>query len=233
MRALWASRTTVRQALARLEQRGLIEPQGPGHVRPGRRPGLVAAPVVRRLLPGRDRPHRAQVTSQILRAEREPLPAWACAALELRWARTGRRSSGCAPIDGLVALYVVNHLPERLADAALSVLNPNESLYRRLKSGRGHSHGGRRTSRPSPPTPRLAELLELEPGAPVAFIESLGWDEDSPVRLLPRLVADRPHAHRHPGLRPGRGDHAAARRTSERGGHTSLLAGNRAAVAAT
>ena len=49
-------------------------------------------------------------------------------------------------VDGHVALYVVNHLAGRVADAALAVSNPNESLYRRLKEQAGIvAHGGRRT----------------------------------------------------------------------------------------
>jgi GntR family transcriptional regulator len=83
-------------------------------------------------------------------------------------------------VDGLVALYVVNHLPERLADAALAISNPNESLYRRLREREGVTpQGGRRTLEAVAADTRLAELLELEPGSPIAYIESVGWDEES------------------------------------------------------
>ena len=39
-------------------------------------------------------------------------------------------------------------------------------------------HGGRRTLEAVAPETSIARRLELEPGAPVAFIESVAWDED-------------------------------------------------------
>ena len=81
-------------------------------------------------------------------------------------------------VDGLVALYVINHLVEHVADAALAISNPNESLYRRLLDHAGVvPHGGRRTLEAVAADQSLADLLELRQGAPVAFIESVTWDE--------------------------------------------------------
>lgn len=119
------------------------------------------------------------VTSQVLRAERQPLPAWACRALELQPQSVGVTLERLRSLDGLVALYVINHLVDRVAEAALAIVNPNESLYRRLREHAGIApHGGRRTLEAVAAESRIADLLELETGAPVAFIESVAWDED-------------------------------------------------------
>jgi GntR family transcriptional regulator len=174
------SRTTVRQALARLEQRGLIERlKGQGtFVRSGQ-PGLWLLQSSEGFFQDEvDRLGRT-VTSRVLRAEREQLPPWACRALELPPASAGATVERLRAVDGLVALYVVNHLIEAVADAALAVDNPNESLYRRLREHAGVApHGGRRTLEAVAAEPWLAGLLELEAGAPVAFIESVAWDID-------------------------------------------------------
>jgi DNA-binding GntR family transcriptional regulator len=78
-----------------------------------------------------------------------------------------------------VALYVLNHLAEGAADAALADSNPNESLYRRLRARAGIvPRGGRRTLESRGAEPWVAELLEVNVRAPVAFIESVAWDAD-------------------------------------------------------
>jgi DNA-binding GntR family transcriptional regulator len=52
-------------------------------------------------------------------------------------------------------------------------------LYRRFRARAPVvPHGGRRTLQAIAAEPWLAELLELPPGAPVAFIESMSWDAE-------------------------------------------------------
>jgi len=174
------SRTTVRQALGRLEQRGLIERlKGQGtFVRRGR-PGLWLLQSSEGFFQDEvDRLGRT-VTSRVLRAERGTLPPWACRSLELPAGSVGATLERLRAVDGLVALYVVNHLVEGVADAALAVDNPNASLYGRLRDRAGITpHGGRRTLEAVAAEPWLADLLELKAGAPVAFIESVAWDAE-------------------------------------------------------
>ena len=80
-------------------------------------------------------------------------------------------------IDGNVALYVVNYLPAWLAEAVLSLKDPNESLYRRLKeSMRIEVAGAHRTLEATRAGGSLGKLLELTPGAPVVAIHSVAWD---------------------------------------------------------
>ena len=174
------SRTTIRQALGRLEQRGLIERRkGQGtFVRSGESGLWLLQSSEGFFQEEVDRLGRT-VTSQILRAEREPLPGWACRALELPIRSTGVTLERLRSVDGQVALYVVNHLVDELADGALAISNPNESLYRRLNERLGVvPHGGRRVLEAIAAEGDVAELLELEPGAPVAFIDSVAWDAD-------------------------------------------------------
>jgi GntR family transcriptional regulator len=174
------SRTTVRQALARLEQRGLIDRlKGQGTFVRGAQPGLWLLQSSEGFFQDEvDRLGR-KVTSRILRAERETLPDWACKALELPAGSEGATLERLRAVDGRVALYVVNHLPRHMAEAALGVRNPNESLYRRLAERAGvEPHGGRRALEAINADERLAGLLELQPGAAVAYIESVAWDAD-------------------------------------------------------
>jgi GntR family transcriptional regulator len=174
------SRTTVRQALMRLEQRGLIDRlKGQGTYVRGGQPGLWLLQSSEGFFQEEvDRLGR-KVTSEILRAERAELPEWACQALELPAGSDGATLERLRHVDGLVALYVVNHLPRHVADAALAADNPNESLYRRLADRAGVvPHGGRRTLEAINADEGLAGLLELEPGAAIVFIESVAWDAD-------------------------------------------------------
>jgi GntR family transcriptional regulator len=174
------SRTTVRQALARLEQRSLIERlKGQGTFVRRERSGLWLLQSSEGFFQDEvDRLGRT-VTSEVLRAVHEQLPEWACEVLELPARTHGATLERLRSVDGLVALYVVNHLPAHAAPAALSISNPNESLYRRLREHLGVAlHGGRRALQAIAADAAVAKLLELEPGAPVAYIESVAWDEE-------------------------------------------------------
>jgi len=171
------SRTTLRQALSRLEQEGLISRhKGRGTFVEETRPrswllqssGGFFEEEVERM--GR------QVTSRVRRVERGPLPAWACDALTLPQGSVGLTLERVRSVDGLIAMYVVNHLPEHLADAVLS-LGEDESLYQRLREHCDlEAAGGRRVVEALPAEELLGQLLEVPPKTPLVFIESVTWD---------------------------------------------------------
>lgn len=82
-------------------------------------------------------------------------------------------------VGGLVAMYVINHRSRGLAELELPPDDPNESLYQRLKRCADTKTAG---SRCMPEAVRgegrLARLLELSIGAPLACAESVSWDSN-------------------------------------------------------
>jgi len=173
------SRATVRQALTRLEQEGLITRQkGRGtFVSDDRRRSWLLQSAggffqdeVERL--GRE------VTSTLLNLHEGPLPPWACDALDLPDRSDGVTVERLRSVDGRVALYVVNHLPARLADAIVGMEDAGASLYLRLRELHGiEVGGGRRTLEAVAAGDRLATLLGVEPNAPIAIVQSVSWDQ--------------------------------------------------------
>jgi DNA-binding GntR family transcriptional regulator len=174
------SRTTIRQALGRLEQEGLIT-RRKGH-------GTFVAESQPRswLLQSsggffQEEVERMghSVRSVVRRSmARGPLPPWAAAALGLAGPEGGTLER-VRSIDGLVAMFVVNHLPPGLAELVLPLDDPDESLYQRLTDRAGvEAAGGRRVLEAVAADKRLAELLQVPIGFPLLFIESVTWDRN-------------------------------------------------------
>lgn len=172
------SRTTVRQALARLEQQGALKRvRGQGtYIQQARsRSWMLHSPLG--LFQGEMHRH-ASVTSRILRAEVAPLPSWATDALGLPPGSAGVTLERLRSVDDLLVLYVVNHLPEEFADTVLSYESPDDSLYQRLRERMGvEVISGVRNIQAVDAEERMAALLEVPAGAPLALIESVSWDE--------------------------------------------------------
>lgn len=174
------SRSTVRQALARLEHQGLISR------RRGRGPRARAGGEKTWLLQSvegffQDEVGRmgVEVSSQILRLEVSRLPRWASEALEVPESEDGVTLERLRSVEGLVALYVVNYLPARLADAIIPYDDPNESLYRRLAQWSGvEVAGARRSLEAINADEKIANMLEVEPGTALACVQSVSWGAD-------------------------------------------------------
>ena len=174
------SRATVRQALQRLESEGLIQRiKGRGTFVAGSRErswllqssGGFFHEEVDRL--GFD------VSSRVLRAEVAPLTHWATDALGLAEGSKGVTLERVRYIDGKPALYVSDYLPARFADAALSLVDDDGSLYERLEERAGVTvYGGRRTLEAVHAEQRVTEMLEVKSRSPLTFIESISWDAE-------------------------------------------------------
>jgi GntR family transcriptional regulator len=173
------SRTTVRQALAELENEGLIrKDKGRGT--------FVAAPrsaawLLQSSHGFYEEAVRAghRVASRVLRCEVEELPQWATDALELDPGSSGVTIERLRWIDQRIVMYVVNHLPPDLAATALAADLENGSLYAVLEQENELAvAGGRRVVEAGRAENELATLLEVEPGAPLLFVESVSWDRE-------------------------------------------------------
>jgi GntR family transcriptional regulator len=177
------SRTTIRQALARLEQEGLVSREkGRGTFVSDSRPRSWLIQSTEGFFHDEFLRAGRAVTSRILKLERVELPRWASDALASPPGSEGMVVERVRSVDGLVALYVINCLPAFTAEAVVG-LAPNESLYQRLAEVGGISVvGGSRSLEAVTAEGRLAKLLEVDAGAALAYIESVTWDEaDRPV----------------------------------------------------
>ena len=172
------SRTTVRQALGRLEQEGLIErSKGQGTFVCESRPrswllqssgGFFQEEVERG---GR------LVTSVVLRSDTSgelppgrPPPSNGPRAP--RWSGSARSTGSSRCTTSITCLRAI-------AELVLPLEDPNQSLYQRLKDVVGiEAAGGRRVVEAVRAEERLARVLELPMGSPVLFIESVTWDRD-------------------------------------------------------
>jgi GntR family transcriptional regulator len=174
------SRTVVRQALSRLEQEGLVaRSKGRGTFVLGQRPRSWLIQSTEGFFQQEFLRTGHRVTSKVLRRERAVLPRWATDALGLPPESAGVILERLRAVDGLVALYVVNCLPDELSEVVLSMEDPHESLYRRLlENGSVTISGGRRSVEAVSAGAKLANLLEVQPETALAYIESVSWDDD-------------------------------------------------------
>jgi GntR family transcriptional regulator len=171
------SRTTVRQALGRLEQEGLISRRkGQGTFVEESRPRSWLLQSSAGFFQDESARMGRRVTSEVRRADRGVLPTWASDLLGLEPGSAGVTLERIRSCDGLVAMYNVNHLPEKFADTVLS-LKPDESLYERLHEEHGvEPVGGKRELEAVPAEELLANLLGVRPQTPLVYIESVTWD---------------------------------------------------------
>jgi GntR family transcriptional regulator len=172
------SRSVVRQALGRLEQQGLItRRKGDGTYVARVRPRSWLLQSSQGFFEDEVDRLGVRVTSKVLRAAVEPLPPWAAAALGLEEDAVGVTLERLRSVEGLVALYVVNHLLPDVAETVLDESRPDASLYRRLKERHDLDvAGGRRVLEAVPAGEKLGALLEVRPDFPLVFIESVSWD---------------------------------------------------------
>lgn len=175
---LGVSRTTIREALLRLERNGVVH-------RERGRGTFVGGPPLRTLFVQSIRgffeeAERAggHVTAQVLRLGPAILPEWAARALELPLRSPGITLERVRSLDGDVVMYVQNFMPEDVGRSILETDFTSASLYKVMREHHGISpSGGMRTVEAVQATRRVAGLLGLKSGAPVLLIEAATWDQ--------------------------------------------------------
>jgi GntR family transcriptional regulator len=171
------SRTTVRQALARLEQGGMVvRRKGFGTFAAASAPRMWLVQSQEGFFHDEVFRLGRSVSSQILRRSVGPLPGWATAGLALPDGSQGVVMERLRSVDGNLALAVTDCLPEHLAATVLA-MDGTDSLYQRLKEEHGlEVAGGRRFLEAVVAGEALGRKLAVEPAAPLVFIESVSWD---------------------------------------------------------
>jgi GntR family transcriptional regulator len=179
--AYGVSRATVRQALLRLENEGVIERfKGRGTFVADSRHSSWLLQSPEGFFQGELSRFGLNVTSRVLRVEVAPLPDWASKALALPDNSDGVLLERLRFVEGDVALHVTDYLLPRYAAAVLSLQQRDGSLYDRLHEELGVSvHGGRRIIEARHTTAQIAKLLEVGPQAPLLLIESVSWDAEA------------------------------------------------------
>lgn len=176
-----ASRTSVRDALSRLESAGIISrQQGKGaFVERAQGPSAWTLPSAPSLLGEYSEDGRSALSSQILRAGIEPLPSWAAAVV-------GRDSADgmgfvlerVRAVGARTAVHVINYLPTRFAGVLPDLRDPRASLYAAITRVTGvriaRMH---RTIEAVSADRMLAGLLEVEPGHPIVVVEAVAYDQ--------------------------------------------------------
>jgi GntR family transcriptional regulator len=172
------SRTTVRQALAALESEGLVRREkGRGTFVAERRSGGWLLQSAHGFYEEAERAGHA-VRSLVLHRALSPLPGWASDALGLRAGSDGVKVERLRWMDDRLVMYVVSHFPADVAETLLDADLERTSLYRVLEEREGLTvAGGRRIVEAARAERAVAKLLEIEPGAPLLFVEAVSWDD--------------------------------------------------------
>lgn len=173
------SRTTVRQALAKLEAEGLIRKEkGRGAFVTERRHSGWLLQSSHGFYEDAARAGNT-VTSRILRREVGELPAWALGALRLPPGAAGLTLERLRHVDETPVMYVITYLPEAVAGGLLDADLEHGSVYRTLEEQNGLTvYGGRRVVEAVVAEADLVRLLGVERGAPLLFVESVSWGAD-------------------------------------------------------
>jgi GntR family transcriptional regulator len=176
-----ASRTSVRDALSRLESAGIISRrQGKGaFVERAQGPSAWTLPSAPSLLGEYSEDGRSALSSEILRAGIEPLPSWAAAVV----GRDSPDGQGFVlervrAVGARTAVHVINYLPARFAGVLPDLRDPRASLYAAITNVAGVRIARMHRTIEAVAADRvLAGLLEVEPGHPIVVVEAVAYDQ--------------------------------------------------------
>jgi GntR family transcriptional regulator len=178
------SRSTVRESLRSLQERGKIKIVQ-------RRGAFVCGPPkpswMLQFAEGFSETeadfHRRVVDTKVLRVENATLPDEACDALNLPEGSRGVMIERLRKLDGMLALYGINYLIPSLAlvigDG--TILSGGASLNRVLRAAGLHVCGARRSISAVAATKKIAAHLDVRPGAPLLLIRSVSWDANQSI----------------------------------------------------
>lgn len=173
------SRATVRQALHALEEQGLIyKEKGRGAFVNRTSSGSWLLQWVGGLFDDELTRRGITVESTVLRAGMEQLPDWASEALQLSPGSRGVTLERLRHIDGEVALYVMNHLPDRYVAILTEIWRSSTaSLYWTLREQCGVevASSSRILEAVSAP-PAIARRLGVPSRYPLVYIQSVTRD---------------------------------------------------------
>ena len=176
-----ASRTSVREALSRLESAGIISrQQGKGaFVERAQGPSAWTLPSAPSLLGEYSEDGRSALRSEILRAGIEPLPSWAAAVV----GRSSPDGTGFVlervrAVGSRTAVHVINYLPTRFAGVLPDLRDPRASLYAAITNVVGVRIARMHRTIEAVAADRvLAGLLDVEPGHPIVVVEAVAYDQ--------------------------------------------------------
>ena len=175
------ARSTVRQTLQNLQERGRIKMIA-------RRGAFVVDPeqsgwslqVTTGFFEGEVDHNKRRVETTVLQALRCTVPPAAGSALHLADGEQGFCLRRLRRLDGALALYSENYLLPELENVVRNseVMQPHGSLNRVLRGAGYAVFGARRSVEAVPATAGLAKLLEVPAKSPLLLVTSVSWGKD-------------------------------------------------------
>ena len=175
------ARSTVRQTLQNLQERGRIKMIA-------RRGAFVVDPeqsgwslqVTTGFFEGEVDHNKRQVETTVLEALRCTVPQAAGSALHLANDEQGFCLRRLRRLDGALALYSENYLLPELENVVRNseVMQPHGSLNRVLRGAGYAVFGARRSVEAVAATAELAKLLEVPAKSPLLLVTSVSWGKD-------------------------------------------------------
>ena len=172
------SRTTVREALGKLEEASIVtRRQGKGaFVEQLREPSAWTLPSAPSLHDDLSEDGDTYVTSKLIRAGIEPLPPWAHAIADREG--NGFVVERVRAVHGRTAIHVINQMPSRLIGLLPDLRDPRSSLYAALARVTGAQVSRMRQTVEARVADRaIAAVLEIEVGDPIAVVEAVAYDQ--------------------------------------------------------
>jgi GntR family transcriptional regulator len=180
-RRYYLARSTVRETLRTLQERGRIKlvPRRGAYVVDSAQPGWVLQ-VTAGFFEGEVDHNKRKVETAVLEAKRVPLPETAASALGLEKGAEGFRLKRLRKLDGVLALYSENCLPAEFEPIirGSEVMQPSGSLNRVLRAAGYGIFGARRGVEAVPAPARVAKLLGVPVNSPLLLVTSVSWGKD-------------------------------------------------------